>query len=1452
MFSHHHLPNLVAQKNFTRRLAGADEKECQVEDVSKTNCTTEAEKDVKGKGKARVEEQPSFGFNSKMRLESVRPSPKTPTWASGGAQERVGQGKAPAWGGGYQAPRAKNGGNGNQGGGWGNTNQSAPSGNVDSGNQASASTVGDKWIKQATAQGFQMQDGDRNKRWGTWSGGGNGSGWVNMGNSNDNTGANADYGKVFEANQAQPAENCNWNFSQNNNQQPPHYSYVRSQHPSLTQDPTKSQRQNETQPWNQTLGDTHTAKVQQQQDNQEYDPTDKETIMELTLQCSNHQIRAEYQNNTIIEYAKLIKELSEQNANQAEFATEQRVRIAVLENERMHVNKTKEDAVNASIIITQTLGSAFASVSGSHTRRALEDSGSLDRDGEIRKLKQEIEILEKENSLLESFLNDTVEHFEQGMSSDEEYKIPRTPLYQRISSRRRESARVNLDKGTPRLSANAKGKGKERMVEPSKSSISVELGVSTPDATNKKQVRGKGLRKAYEKDKAPAALKKDTAETATRPSRKIEKASQSEQETKGVTGWNESFTTDAPTVPNSPILNPANSQVVDRQFTDTFTSDVGLQSLEDLLAGDIDGHLSIPVIQNDKEENLQLPPELEAQIRTVQHLANLPTPTVLKAGFDMKNAKRGAEYHHLAPLPEPHRGRMSSYNRFGATSIANHYSNITVRELWASPEERERIVTDHQRQCGRDCIRYPDIFRYGIQYVPEEDDENYFRTVCISNLPKNVELRDVLARVRGGLVASAVLMDTRRLMGGKMSAMVVFVEDYDAQAFVDYVSAHPIIFDCDDKAQNTVVIPIPTPTYPMFQGLKKRMKHDRKGTRCIAIRNVPGQLSLSKLQYDISCGNRHRADNLVEIYLDHDNTLHLEFSNMVLASSAFGILTNWIAYRGLDVIYEPDPCAGPLADLVLPFPPRPPILPRNRLPSPPFDPNSSSDSLNKRTGRFVGVGGDIISQQCKRLAALSGQKVEIPSFSGSGITSSSWADEVIEESESSDLIAAPSNLTCPVTSLHAEYDAYDEAPYSHSEAPPNSPVDGILPMNVKPSMEVKEAVDAIMMNNVNVLMKENPSSFRKAPVGLIGSKYTSLLPKFEDGLQPLRSRNRRPNPAKSTGEIDGGVGNNGSQPDMWKAGATPSASEEGKGNAIEISPIPQSHPELKPPNLLAAALYSESESSSHSDHSSPKNRSPEDATSRAARNPFNTPYASPSSELTQKPCSSYVLKKPTYSPYCSPVQKSPTHKSRYPAQHSTPLEDFNRDFEAKEADPSTSRDSITSPNLTTPHQSPSTPPFNRQNAKVYNRQVVQECYPTSDSAPEGECTKEYIAALKNSTPKTKERYAKLIEIGRGVGEFGGRAGGSQEMIPELRMGSPESDSSTVLGDDSFMTRNGGKDRGVEAEGKRMDEGKEKINPDESGLDMEDAMEDASAEDGVKEEVCVYQVASCEGYMSIGG
>jgi len=431
---------------------------------------------------------------------------------------------------------------------------------------------------------------------------------------------------------------------------------------------------------------------------------------------------------------------------------------------------------------------------------------------------------------------------------------------------------------------------------------------------------------------------------------------------------------------------------------------------------------------------------------------------------------------------------------------------------------------------GRNYTRFPDFFRYGIQYIPAEGDSNYMRTVQLSNLPLGTEVRDVLVRVRGGDILSAVVVKMGKIVPGTLQARVVFKHEAAAEDYVLYAAEHPISFGEGNIVEVTLV---DTPTFPFPTRQTTRL---REHTRCIAILDVPSYFSLTQLEHDLACGNGHRAQSLIEMWVDEEFTLHLQFANIDMAGSAWAILHSWNAYRGLVCKWEADPCAGEVEELANGVKPRPKVFPDNWV----------MREQKETTCKFEGESGE----GPKRLAALENQKVNIPDFNAAKLKAASWADEVNDELDdeddtdarvevldemmvivSSDIESSASGLskgsnfapglsTPAVQTQSSPSDSENNTAIEYRQKsnelppPPSTLISLSSTHTDNPSITVltvdQELQAALLASNTNKDLV-NPTITATTPllekrdsiIGLAGSKYASDIPRFVDtGMRP--------------------------------------------------------------------------------------------------------------------------------------------------------------------------------------------------------------------------------------------------------------------------------------------------------------------------------------------------------------
>jgi hypothetical protein len=854
---------------------------------------------------------------------------------------------------------------------------------------------------------------------------------------------------------------------------------------------------------------------------------------------------------------------------------ELRIKVAVLENELVHARRDK-DAVSSSLgIVIESLARFHNNnpTSGSSTERGAQGGevglsvpmGNSSMGGymggartDVRGLEKEVDCLRRENRVLRK----REKEMGYGVAvkslpgEDEEHRVhfrPGTPITGSSGEKGKSQERVLNSDGFKNSFQNGGGHG------PTPEQLIGSWGDSDPTFHNSRD--------------ANILTSKDLIGSWGNPSLGIKEA--------GPSNFNNSFDSGSTTVPNTPVLNAT-------RF-DTSFADIGLHSLEENMDMDSDGFppaLSFPFsnpnlssttpsapAQNGTGEETNIDAQLLDNQSALQKLNSLSKPSVLKVGFEVEGTKRGEDYdtHPLRAPPTYARQRsMRDYDRFGTNPppsgprALGDDSDPALRtpadlskdeSLWEDNEERKDAVEIHMRATSfraQDAeTKVPDFFRYGISYRPSSSDSNYLRTVMLTNLPLEAELRDVLARVRGGEVLSASLLDTRSITSS-LSARIVFRHEAAAEEYVLYCSQHPLAFpststpesDSSTSSPATVTL-LSTPTYPLNPRTLGRL-NSHSQTRCLSLPFFPPSFPLNELERQLSAGNGRRADMLIQMWIDEDGTLHLHFSDVRSADVAYKILTHFPAYRGLEVLFSDDPCAGSVEELSLPVELRPPMLPKNWA------------ELQKRAmgGGADGDGDEVVKGgeggERKRLAALSNQKVEIPSFSGRALQGESWADEVIEELEGE--CPASDLLQTTTSRLEMEVEIGGKEGVGVA-APPNSPTHGFAEMeNGVVNGEGECGINAILVQNVNEMMFQGGEAWwkdeglTKAPVGLASSKYAPRVPSFEDFGERQRSGRQDSQNSSSPASAEHDLVN---KTETTTAGVTNAVCENGNAQSVE-------------------------------------------------------------------------------------------------------------------------------------------------------------------------------------------------------------------------------------------------------------------------------------------------------------
>ncbi|KAF8866660.1 hypothetical protein BDZ45DRAFT_735312 [Acephala macrosclerotiorum] len=683
------------------------------------------------------------------------------------------------------------------------------------------------------------------------------------------------------------------------------------------------------------------------------------------------------------QYHELANETHNVRAEHQDVVMQLQIRIAVLESQLENARKEKESALSSLPIIVHALTRNPTSITPTIVPTTpLPVAQTAVISGDVSQKDAEIDRLRKENRHLRAKAKEAPrDNSIRGRS--EERNVPSEPRGVLLNG---------AYSGSSWFSENDKCKGKERAIDP------VPTKVNYADLKNVPTGPRAQMMTSSREDPGPSIL---------------------------VGSFGQSFGSTLSTIPNTPITADMNQSLSDYPAC----SDVGLNSLEENLNDDGQHYLpAAPVPLHD--EGFPQPivasnyPPLEKCIDEQladEDVAMLkfkgPAPGVLKTGFSVEGNRRGDDYENRTP-PHPRtyprgpclwRDPNSTSGSNDSSRLGQGVSFAIPRDrpldsnLWNSFEERDDAIRANMHIANRGGRRQgdiplPDVFHHGVLYLPEvTGGDNFERTVHIWNLPKGTELREVLARVRGGDILEATLLPPIKLTGGIMcmSARVVFKMEGAAKDYVLYAEEHPIEFgEGKQKASITLVT---TPTYPLNTSRSIRA---RIQTRCIAVPNVPSDLSLQKLDriLDSSRYAYYRTESLVECWVDDTKTLHLEFSNVESAGSALGILSarRIQGFQSLRPVFEADPCAGPLEELTQDIVPPRPTLP-DYVEESTEDSNESSE-FDEHDERGKGIVQHLEGMQRKRLSALSNQKVTIPTMNGSNIKSSLvWADDDDEE-----------------------------------------------------------------------------------------------------------------------------------------------------------------------------------------------------------------------------------------------------------------------------------------------------------------------------------------------------------------------------------------------------------------------------------------------------------------------
>lgn len=260
---------------------------------------------------------------------------------------------------------------------------------------------------------------------------------------------------------------------------------------------------------------------------------------------------------------------------------------------------------------------------------------------------------------------------------------------------------------------------------------------------------------------------------------------------------------------------------------------------------------------------------------------------------------------YRAELPAGH--TSDEERQRGAESEAEHAPSLPLAASKLVQSSSDNAGNALQSQSTA-CSGLPDFFRYGIQYNPPEGDSTAYRTVMITNLPTDTSLNSLLDRVRGGLVVSATVLDSRSITNS-LSAIVVFLEASAAASYANFACTHEIRF----SGRVAKVTRLSKATWPMPMLLQKAIS-EGNSTRCIELLCMPGTLSETQLRCDLQL-HHLKIDMVEKIQVDDTGVILISFASVEAAGHANGLLESLPQYQSVRRRFVSDPCAAPLETL---------------------------------------------------------------------------------------------------------------------------------------------------------------------------------------------------------------------------------------------------------------------------------------------------------------------------------------------------------------------------------------------------------------------------------------------------------------------------------------------------------------------------------------------------------
>ncbi|KAG9689453.1 hypothetical protein KCU95_g5350, partial [Aureobasidium melanogenum] len=217
-------------------------------------------------------------------------------------------------------------------------------------------------------------------------------------------------------------------------------------------------------------------------------------------------------------------------------------------------------------------------------------------------------------------------------------------------------------------------------------------------------------------------------------------------------------------------------------------------------------------------------------------------------------------------------------------------------------EELEEVLSEEQLEEAKQ--KYAAELRKNqalVMYDPAPRDDA-FRTVLVTDIPKNKSEADVMRMVSGGIIVKVQSMDTTRITKSK-TMMITFLNGKDACNFLRSVK---------DKVEPRFSL-LNSPSYPVHGWVFDDIVYNGV-TRCLAIHGLGGDITMAAL----CAATRQRGlkcDSVLNASRDEQGVCHLEFRSVAAALSGVWMLQDNLFRRFTRIIHEADPCDCKILDM---------------------------------------------------------------------------------------------------------------------------------------------------------------------------------------------------------------------------------------------------------------------------------------------------------------------------------------------------------------------------------------------------------------------------------------------------------------------------------------------------------------------------------------------------------